>query len=153
MPDIATFWSPQDSRGDWAVANSDLASGSDLETAVLISLFTDRRADPDDVIPDGGQDRRGWWGDLYADKPIGSKLWLLDRSKRTEAVRQRAQGYIADALQWLVDDGVAASVVAVAQWQQLAGSSKPMLACLITITEPDARVTQFNYQWAWGGLS
>ena len=153
MPDISTIWSPPDSRGDWAVVGADLASGSDLETGVLLSLFTDRVADPDDVIPDGTSDPRGWWGDAFEDEPIGSKLWLLDRSKKTEAVRQAAKNHIDDALGWLVTGGIAASVVTTVQWQVGQDPSKGFLAAQILITELDGRVTPFNYQWAWGGIS
>ncbi|MCW5760104.1 MAG: phage GP46 family protein [Phenylobacterium sp.] len=148
MPDISTFWSPGESRGDWAVAGFDLASGTDLETAVLISLFTDRRADPDDVIPDGSGDPRGWWGDALGARPLGSKLWLLERAKQTEDTRQRAQGYAEDALAWLVEDGVAAEVVVAASWQ-----GPGFLGLQVTISEPDGRQTAFNYQWAWKAVS
>lgn len=156
--DIATFWSPPDGRGDWLQSGPLLVSGHDLETSVLISLFTDRRADPDDAIADGSGDPRGWWGDLYEPTPIGSKLWLLDRAKKTEATRQRAQDYIEDALAWLVDDGIAAAVRVTVQWQaQLQGSgadpSRGFLAAAIEVDEPSGRGVVFNYQWAWGTVA
>lgn len=148
MPDISTIWRPGDTRGDWAVSGADLASGSDLETAVLISLFTDRMADPDDVIPDGTEDPRGWWGDAGRDRPIGSKLWLLARAKQTEETRLRAQDYVQDALQWLTDGGIAAGVAVTAEWLR-AG----VLGISVEIVEPDRRKTVFNYQWAWKDVS
>lgn len=148
MPDIDLIWSPALGGADFALAGADLASGHDLVTAILISLFTDRRADPDDVIPDGTTDPRGWWGDLGADRPIGSKIWLLERAKATEAVRLQAQGYISDALQWLVDDGVAASVDVETVWNR-----PNFLAARIVVVEPDGRATPFNYEWAWGAVS
>jgi phage gp46-like protein len=153
MTDVATIWSAPDGRGEWAVSGGDLASGLDLETAVLLSLFTDAAADPDDVIPDGTSDPRGWWGDAFEDAPIGSKLWLLDRSKKTEDVRQAAKNHIDDALAWLVTAGIAASVATTVQWQAGADPSQGFLAAAILITEPDGRVTPFNYQWAWGALA
>lgn len=146
--DISTFWIPIEARGDWSQSGADLAGGTDLETAVLISLFTDRRADPDDAIPDGTTDPRGWWGDMDEDRPIGSKLWLLERAKATEAVRLQAQDYISDALQWLVDDGVAEAVEVVTQWQ-----GPGFLAAGVVVVEPDGRQSVFNYQWAWGAVS
>lgn len=82
-----------------------------LVRAVVISLFTWRRANPGDV-PDG-QNKFGWWGDTYAadlgDK-IGSRLWLLAREKIADATIQRAREYAAEALQWLIDDGVATRI-------------------------------------------
>ena len=94
-----------------------------LETAVIISLFTDRRAATDDVLPDAGQtlspvpaDRRGWAGDAFGGERIGSRLWLLDREKQTEEVRRRAEEYGYEALQWLIDDGHVLSVEISAEW-------------------------------------
>lgn len=82
-----------------------------LVRAVVISLFTWRRANPGDVAE--GQNKYGWWGDTYAanfgDK-IGSRLWLLARSKLTNETVQRAREYAIEALQWLRDDGVATDV-------------------------------------------
>lgn len=147
--DIATVWVPAASRGDWAVLGPDLRSGADLETAVLISLFTDRRADPDDVIPDGSGDPRGWWGDLGEDRPIGSKLWLLERAKQTEPVRLRAKDYVDQALAWLVQDGIAAAVETQVTWNRPGG-----LAVVARILEPDGSLkAEFAYQWAWEGVN
>jgi phage gp46-like protein len=75
---------------------------------MLMSLFTDRQARDDDVIPDGPNDPRGWWGDTNPLHPIDSRLWLLDRSKQTQEVLARAHDYIVEALQWMLDDGVLA---------------------------------------------
>lgn len=105
---------------DWALtATGDLDDAQQLQTAVIISLATDRRANDDDILPDPlSEDRRGWWGDLNADAiwgggPIGSRLWLLERAKITDS--RAAQGatvnlvetYIREALQWLLDLKVA----------------------------------------------
>lgn len=154
MPDIDTVWVPGLSRGDWTLNGADLGRGDDLATAVIISLFTDRRADPDDEIPDASGDRRGWWGDTGRTRPLGSKLWLLERAKQTEQTRQRAQDYAADALAWLIEDGVAAAVDVVAAWQ---GPNAPtgggFLGLLVTVTEPGGQVSTFNYQWAWKAVS
>jgi phage gp46-like protein len=150
--DISTFWRPDEARGDWALAGADLARDSDLATAVIISLFTDRRADVDDVIPDGSGDRRGWWADAFRARPIGSKLWLLERAKKTEATRLAALDYVEQALAWLVEDGVAADVAVDVQWQ--AGRApQGFLGVTVAITRPDARVVAFNYAWAWQGVS
>lgn len=147
MPDISTFWNPAAARGDWQLAGPDLAKGTDLETAVIISLFTDARADPDDVIPDGTGNPRGWWGDTGRPRRIGSKLWLLSRAKETEETRLRAQDYCEAALAWLTEDGVAASVDVVAAWQAQPGR----LGVTVTITEPNGDVS--NYQWAWKAVN
>jgi phage gp46-like protein len=113
VADISTVWDVQRMHGDWVLHGPALQSGDDLQTAVLISLFTDRLALPSDVTTDG--DRRGWWGD-DPKYPIGSRLWLLDRVKGPQDVPQRAQDYAAEALQWLIDDGVVARFDIAAQW-------------------------------------
>lgn len=148
MPDIATIWRPGEAGGDWVLVGPDLQGGSDLETAVLISLFTDRVADPEDPIPDGSGDPRGWWGDLDRTAPLGSKLWLLERAKRTEETRLLAIDYAEEALAWMVDASIAESVSATAAW---AGRSRLDLG--VVILEPGGRETTFNYQWAWEALN
>ncbi|MFM0220017.1 phage GP46 family protein [Paraburkholderia caledonica] len=83
---------------------------------VLVSIFTDRTSNPDDVIPDGAGDPRGWRGDIGEEKPIGSRLRLLDRLTQTQEVLNNARDYINEALQWLIDDGVVASIDVQTQW-------------------------------------
>ena len=61
MPDIATVLAPVAGAVgaglaapgifDWAIAEGDLADDGGLYTAVTISLFTDRLANPDDALP------------------------------------------------------------------------------------------------------
>jgi len=97
----------------------DVSTESGLRTAVLLSLFTDRRAANDDEIPDGGTDRRGHWADAFTDKnqtAASSRLWLLQREKQTEQTRQRAIDYSNEALQWLIDADVIRSVNTEANW-------------------------------------
>lgn len=108
---------PTISGFDWAISNGDLLADDGLFTAVAISLWTNRVANADDVLPAGDGDRGGWWGDAYLPalangQPdhIGSRLWLLGRALQTLETAQRAQAYCQEALQWMVDDGVAVSV-------------------------------------------
>jgi phage gp46-like protein len=145
MPDIQTLWNV--TTGDWNLVPGDVQSGDDLESAVLISLFTDRRAEASDVVPDGSNDRRGWWGDSGSLYLIGSRLWLLRRAKQIPAVLSTAQGYCTEALQWLIDDGVVASVTAVCTFIALG-----MMGILINLYQQDGSLIA-SYQWAWRGLS
>lgn len=76
-----------------------------LLRSVVISLFTWRRAAPDDPVDD--DELYGWWGDTYpivADDRIGSRLWLLRRVRLTAETRRDAEFYAREALQWLIDD-------------------------------------------------
>lgn len=111
--DVRTVWNIPRMQGDWVLDGPSLASGHDLETAILISLFSDRLALASDETPDG--DRRGWWGD-DAQYPIGSRLWLLGRAKGPRDLPQRAHDYASEALQWLIDDGVVARFDITAVW-------------------------------------
>ena len=114
--DIATVLSPN-LVFDWVVEGNDIATDEGLDTAVAISLFTDRVANADDELPDNSGDRRGWWGDAYlppladgSPDRIGSRLWLLSRALQIPETARQAQAYCAEALQWLVDDGIASAV-------------------------------------------
>ena len=84
-----------------------------LETAYLLSILTDRRADVDDELPFPEEpgllppDRRGYVGDILDEKGrlIGSKLWLLSREITSEKTRRRAERYVRESVQWAIDDG------------------------------------------------
>lgn len=97
----------------------DITTDSGLRTNVIYSLYTDRRANPDDELPDNSDNRRGSWQDQYLDTPgdlEGSRLWLLHRSKKTSTVLRRAKEYAEEALQWLIDDGVAKQISVTTTW-------------------------------------
>jgi phage gp46-like protein len=104
---------------DWLLHAASLKGEDGLQTAIIISLFTDRRANADDVIPDGSNNKRGWWADAFPDidnDKIGSRLWLLHREKDMQSVVNRAYDYAVEALQWLVEDGVARRVEVQTGW-------------------------------------
>lgn len=150
--DILVQWDNTNTLGDWLLAQGDLQTGQDLETACLVSLFTDKLATPDFVPTDGTSDRRGWWADLYSDQPLGSNLWQLERAKKTRDTLGLARRYAQDALQWLVADGVAASVVVDTRWLGPETGST-MLGIAIAITKPDGSETRFVFGWAWESLA
>jgi len=127
---IALSWDGELMTGDVQLGRSGLVRDDGLTTAVLISLFTDRRAKADDPLPDGN-DRRGWVGDAISPVDgdrIGSRLWLLRREKQTEETRRRAEEYAREALAWLIEDGLAARVEVSAEWV-----ARGVLGCLIVI--------------------
>lgn len=120
-----------------------------LVRAVLISLFTWRRANADDTLPDPKGFRMGWWGDSYpavANDRIGSRLWLLARAKLTLTTVQRAQDYAEEALQWLIDDGAAARIAVRAERQ---GLSTLALQCTLFAADGTANaVLRFDNLWS-----
>lgn len=137
----------EDMLGDFVVENNDLAIDDGLETAVIISLFTDARAQTDDVIPDGSGDPRGWWGDSVANDggdQTGSRLWLLDREKQLTSVLQRAEQYARESLQWMLDDQVVAEVDVEAEIV-----SEGVLGIGIKLFRPRGDAVQYRYEYAW----
>ena len=127
-----------------------LDAAQPLVRAVIMSLFTWRRANPDDVLP--GDQRMGWWGDTFAAQSndrIGSRLWLLSRSTLTPETINRAREYAQEALQWLVDDGVAARVEVEAERQGL-----QVLALAVRIYKTDGTVpADIRFTDVWGFLN
>lgn len=144
MSDTRTIWMRDMARGDWSHDNANLASGGDLETAILISLFSDREASSDDVISDGTGDPRGWIGDVDQDYKIGSRLWLLERAKQTQETLRLANDYIAESLQWLIDDSVVARFDITTEW------TRPgMLGANLVAYQQSGAAIAFNFSWVW----
>lgn len=146
MGDIALYWS-KENAGDIATSEADLLTDDGLETALIMSLFTDRRVSVDEDLPASETDRRGWWGDVVPVVPgdiIGSRLWLLAREKQLADVITRAKEYAAEAVQWLIDDKVAQRVDVVAE------STKPgQLDIQVTVYRPLGDAVQFKFDYAW----
>lgn len=85
-------------EGDFVTLNS-------FDTAILMSLLTDVRADESEIQI--ANQRRGWLGNLFntvINYEIGSKLWLLDQSRNNQLNLNRGIGFAQDSLLWLVTD-------------------------------------------------
>lgn len=147
---------------DWQQVSPSLAEDDGLETAVILSLFTDRRAEDDDVLPDGTDDRRGWWGDAYPDidgDRIGSRLWLLHREKDAQRAVNRAREYADEALRWLIDDGIARQVTVATGWvdrtsgalseTRTAASRPGVLGIGVQIFRPEQIPDRFKFETFW----
>lgn len=155
MPDdIRIVWDVDLQQCDFAfdVDIQDLESDAGLETAVIISLFTDRRARNDDLLPDpNNPDRRGWWGDLASleveGDQIGSRLWLLEREKTVESILVRAKEYAEESLAWLIEDGVAGKVEV--ESERLGPVGQDILAISGRIFKPDGDIFPFKYLAQW----
>ena len=121
-------------RGDIArVAGLNIEEGDDLATAVLISLFTERRLPAGLTVDPNAQSKGGWWGDTFnAGDQIGSLLWTLRREVASSANLSKARDYIVDALRWMLDDGVAKKVEATTG----RGSNPEILSFKVSIERP-----------------
>ena len=145
MGDIALIWGY--GSADLGLLSDDVEADEGLRTAVLLSLFTDRRAEEGDVLPSDDGDRRGHWADQFLDDGdlCGSRLWLLGRSKITPELRTRAELYIREALEWMIVDGV---VEEVGVETELVGEH---LYYLITLERPEGDPVSFRFAHVWDG--
>lgn len=85
-----------------------LAVDTTLATSASLALQCDRRAAPDDTLPNdiallpaqsrGLLARRGWVGDMLNDARFGSRLWLLARGKHDEMDRFLGAYYADECL-------------------------------------------------------
>jgi phage gp46-like protein len=128
-----------------------------LATAVIVALGTHRRANNDDILPNGAEDtdKRGWWADENADMiwngwPIGSRLWLLERHKitgfeaRQGSTIARVDSYIREALQPFIQNRIVSRVdVAVARTEL-----QTIVANIVLYRGPLPSI-QLQYQALW----
>lgn len=118
-----------------------------LQTAITISLFTDRRAGRDDRLPAGVTDRRGWVGDEFMNpgEETGSLMWLLYVGKVTPDVLARAKFTCSEALAWMVRTEVASRVVVDASW--VATAKGDVLAVRPQIYQADQASPVYDVLW------
>ncbi len=127
-----------------------------LATAIMVALNTDRRALPDDVLPNPGDtDRRGWWADtdaatIWKGWPIGCRLWLMSRDKITDAgakqgaTIERAKRYIREALDPFVSAKIASSYTT-----DLRRDGRDRITGTITIFRGPKPSIALQYQSLW----
>ncbi|WP_432721298.1 phage GP46 family protein [Jeongeupia wiesaeckerbachi] len=134
MTDLLTRYLGWNRGCDWQLSTVGLDIDNGLDSAITLSLLTDRRAEPGDAV---SGDQRGWWGDALENAvPLGSRLWLLAREKQLPSTLRRAEAYATEALQWLIDDGIATSIAVQA--------SAPRTDMLLLSIQIDARAYQFE---------
>lgn len=150
LADLAVVWSNVLGSGDLTLIDDDLASDRGLLTACALSLFLDRRAEDDDVPPSGDpNDRRGWWADQFAlvtGDRYGSRLWLLDRAKRTRETELRAKEYVREALAWALEDRVASSIEVAVE------TTASALLFAVVLQRPGQDPVGFKFAHTWNSL-
>lgn len=151
MGDIRIVFDNLTGTGDFAMDGPGLATGQELETAILISLFTDAAADPGDAVLDA--DPRGWWADTYlaledptltpiAGDRTGSKLWQVFNMPRTQDTLNWMGDQILKALDWMKVDGIAQDIEAAPQFTSNGG-----VGAVVTIRH---QTGETRYSYAWG---
>ena len=137
--------------GDWDLAphasGQGLALDPTLATMVACSLFCDALVDADEAQRAGSSTRRGYWADAYSDTgdTWGSKLWLLDRAKPTQATARAWEAHAKEALDWMIEAGLAESIeTAAVVVSALEGAS---IDLTVRITRPAHLVPRFHAVW------
>lgn len=95
----------------------DLATVSGFETAIMCSLFSDRRAANDEVADP--LKRRGWIGNLVSDTPgdnYGSGIWLYEQRRGTSEVIAAVSDEARQSLDWMVSGRMVRSIDAQASY-------------------------------------
>ena len=121
----------------------DLKGAVNLRNAVGIMIFSERRTNADDDFPNQG----GYPGDVLndIDEPnLGSKIWQLLRSKSLARHLPETEEDIKEALQELIDQGIAVSINVVAAYL---GEVKQLLTFEVEIVRLTGENLRFNYVW------
>ncbi len=132
----------------------DAVQDTGIETSVIITWFTDKRAKKDDILPSNSDDKRGWLGSeiLNAQFPavdfeLGSYLWLyLERSKITPELIVDIENELVDSLSWMKDFNIADEITA----RVLRVPNNPeALTFECSIKRPGDDVISFRYMYNW----
>lgn len=92
-------------------SDGDIEMTEGLETAVLMSILCEKRADADEIT--APEFRRGDWSNTLnddTDYEVGSKLWLLDVARAIQESANLGESAIEEGLQWMIDDNIIKSV-------------------------------------------
>jgi len=117
LPTFTDFSSTQDKEGIFDISidadTADFVTTNAEDSALIVSLFSDRRATGDEVAD--AMKRRGWIGDLVSDVPgdrHGSGLWLYEQRRLTEDVATGVRLEAEHALRWMIEQGLLRTVSA-----------------------------------------
>lgn len=139
---------------DIRIFKGDLEKDRDLETAILLSLFTNRRAETSDKVI--GDNRGGFWGSKYINEfasnqtitpQLGSRLWLLKGGKVTRDTLNFARIYANEALKWLIDDGAVKSIIVNPSALKTGG-----ILLDIKVYKPDESSLTYSYGYIWSQI-
>jgi phage gp46-like protein len=87
-----------------------------------------------------GTDKGTWW----ADPAFGSELWLLKKEGKVDGqTAGKLERMVRESLQWLVDDGLAATVDCAAE-----RNGKSRIDYRVTVTQPDGSSVEVREAWS-----
>lgn len=148
--DIRLYFDTLDQYGEILPVDRDVDRDPGFETAVIITLGTDKYAEEGDPLPEDSGYRGGWWGDAVppvSDYQMGTKLWLLKRAKTVTEIPAIAKEYLLDGFQWMIDDEIVETInVSVERRRDM----KTTLAFTLEFIKPeitDSIFYKFFYNW------
>lgn len=141
--DIKMFFDPilTGDYGDVGLDTGDFIRDETLETFVLVSLFTNARVEPEDSL-DG--DPMGFWGEELLGYNLGSKLWLLGRSKLVNQTFRLAEQYAKESLQPGIDTGLIESIES-----RAFKSAQNRLQLEVDLFKPSKDIEKYAYELYW----
>jgi len=95
---------------DLKVVNGDYVADDGLENLAIISLFSNRFVEKED-LPANTFTQEGWWADDLLETQgdrFGSRLWIFDRiGKLNVETANGMEDACREALQWMIEIGLA----------------------------------------------
>ncbi len=90
----------------------DLETTDGLETAVILSLFAEKRASRSEIA--APELRRGWWGNLLStveNYEMGSKVWLLEQARLNQETINSSNTFVQQGFEWFIEDSLLDDVI------------------------------------------
>jgi len=115
-------------------ANGDLETVAGFDTAILMSVFCERRASADQVPTP--RLRRGWIGNEDGDDPdfeIGSLIWLYEQARLNSDTANGVESHANTALAWFLEDNLLTQIETEASFS---GAGVSLLVIFRTETGP-----------------
>lgn len=120
--------------------NGDLEMIDGFDTALLMSIFCERRADASEVIDP--KLRRGDWSNELNDiegHEVGSKFWLIDQARNNQDAFNIGLDALNDGFNWMLEDDLVKSV-------EIDGSIDNGFEYEIDITKQDDKINRYRYE-------
>ena len=118
----------------------DIATEDFFDTAILMSLFCERRASSSEMPV--SHYRRGWIGNESTKGfEIGSKVWLFEQSRLTRKTLNGINSVVREGLQWMIDENIALEIAVSSELGE-----NNTIAVEITITRPSSKVEKRYFE-------
>lgn len=135
----------QDSDGiyDCVIEDGDLKKTAGMDSSIFISLFTDRRANADEVADP--MKRRGWSGTQLTPNRQGNKgsgIWLYEQRRLDQDTREGVRMESYQSLFWTVTDQLTKQI----DVDTKANPRERSMDLQVRLTGKKGGVTSFGYQ-------